>query len=188
MYCVNRYTPDPVSPSAWQIFRGRFIHCPGAQFEWRDHLSKQTNLKDQNVNTSPRTVVAAGTPDLFAQPVPAADAAAPSPAQGATPPWYAAASTARTPSPSTARAAAAAAAIPFPYPAGAVLSGPFVGMERKAALVSLNRAFVRDVKTFVAAATPDTILDLSECMQEYLALAAAINTTEAELRSMSASS
>ena len=76
------------------------------------------------------------------------------------------------------------------YPEGAVSSGPFQGMERKAAVVALNAAFVRDIRMFVAepsgggaaggaaaggAAAGGAVPDLSSCMQQYLSLVAGIN-------------
>ena len=70
-------------------------------------------------------------------------------------------------------AAAAAGTHDVVIASGPVQSGPFRGLERAAALQSLNTAFARDVARFVEEASPDSV-DLSSCMRQYLGLSAEI--------------
>lgn len=75
--------------------------------------------------------------------------------------------------PAAAAPTAAPAAGEVRLAAGVVPSGPFKGMDRAAALRSLNVAFQRDLARFVEEAAPASI-NLSSCMQEYVEVAAVI--------------
>ena len=64
--------------------------------------------------------------------------------------------------------------MPTGFARGLVASGPFIGQQIPAALLSLNNAFAAEMTTFIAEDAAGNGVDLSSCMREYLGLLAEI--------------